>query len=142
MAQTRIAVIDGQGGGVGKALVEKIRAAFGKDVYILALGTNSQALNLMLRAGADDGATGENPIVKNVAKVHVIMGAIGILAADAMLGELTPAMAAAIGASDALKILIPLNRCQLCVAGIKSIPFAGFIDEAVAMLRDHMQNEV
>lgn len=131
MASLRIAVIDGQGGGVGKALVEKLRAVYGKGVRITGLGTNSLVSSLLLKAGADEAAAGENAIVFNVARADVVMGAIGILSANSMLGELTPAMAAAVGASGAQKILIPLNRCQLRVAGLKSIPFAEFVDEAV-----------
>lgn len=135
MAAMRVAVIDGQGGGIGKALVEKLRQAFGKDIAITALGTNSLATSLMLKAGADAGATGENAIVVNAGQADVIMGAVGIVAADAMLGELTPAMAKAIGSSQALKILIPLNRCNLQIVGLKNIPFAGLMDEAIEMVR-------
>ncbi|MDR0361546.1 MAG: DUF3842 family protein, partial [Planctomycetota bacterium] len=115
----RIAVIDGQGGGVGKALVEKLRQTFGKDVHITALGTNSAATSLMLKAGADDGATGENSVVVNANKVDIIMGALGIISANSMLGEITPTMASAIGESDAQKILIPINKCNLTVIGVK-----------------------
>ena len=131
MTQTTIAVIDGQGGGVGKALVEKLRQTFGKEVYIVALGTNSLATSPMLKAGADAGATGENAIVVNAGKVDIIMGSLGILAANSMLGEITPAMARAIGESDARKILIPINRCGLTVVGLKSMPFNEYIEEAI-----------
>lgn len=131
----RIAVIDGQGGGIGKALVEKIRQTWGKDIEILALGTNSLATSAMLKAGADDGATGENAIVVNAPKVDAILGAIGILSANSMLGELTPAMALAIGGSPAQKIVIPLNRCHLQVVGLKSVPFAAYIEEAAEALK-------
>ena len=129
-----IAVIDGQGGGVGKALVERIRANFGKDVRILALGTNSLAASLMLKAGADEAATGENAIVVNARKADVIAGAIGIIAANSMLGELTPAMALAVSDSEALKLLIPLNRCHLQVVGMRSMSFSALVDEAIAEL--------
>lgn len=135
MAVTRIAVIDGQGGGVGKALVEKLRPAFGRDAHILALGTNSLATSLMLKAGADAGATGENAIAANVGGVDIVMGAIGILSADSMLGEITPAMAVAIGRSGAQKILIPINRCNLAVAGLKNLQFGEYVAEAVAAAR-------
>lgn len=127
-----ILVIDGQGGGVGKALVERIRAAFGKEVRILALGTNSLASSLMLKAGADEAATGENAIVVNAGKADIIVGAIGILAANSMLGELTPAMARAIGDSGAVKLLIPLNRCRLQVVGVRNQSFSALLAEAVA----------
>lgn len=127
----RIAVVDGQGGGVGKALVEKLRQAFGKDVYILALGTNSLATSPMLKAGADAGATGENAIVVNANRVDAIMGALGIVSADSMLGEITPAMAHAVARSGAEKILLPINRCGLTVAGVKKLSFGEFVDEAV-----------
>ncbi len=134
MAAFRIAVVDGQGGGVGKALVERLRQAYGGELHITALGTNSLATSLMLKAGADEGATGENAIVTNVGRVDAIMGAVGILSADAMLGELTAAMAAAVGRSQAAKILIPLNRCGLRVVGVRNLPFAGYVEEAVAAL--------
>ncbi len=131
MSILRIAVIDGQGGGVGKALVEKLRQSFRKDVYILALGTNSLSTSIMLKAGADAGATGENAIVVNARKVDIIMGALGIISADSMLGEITPAIACAIGQSQARKILIPINRCNLTVAGTKNMQFNDYVAEAV-----------
>jgi hypothetical protein len=136
MTRPKIAVIDGQGAGIGKALIERLRATYGEKISILALGTNSLATSVMLKAGADEGATGENPVVVNAERVDVIMGAIGILAADSMLGELTPPMAQAIGKSPAWKILIPLNKCQLHVAGLKNVPFASYIDEAIATVAE------
>lgn len=132
MDRVTIAVIDGQGAGVGKALVERLRLVYEKRVYVLALGTNSLATSLMLKAGADVGATGENAIVVNAGKVDVIMGALGVLAADSMLGEITAAMANAIGRSEARKILLPINRCNLSVVGLKNLQFTEFIEEAVA----------
>ena len=134
MAKKRIAVIDGQGGGVGKALVEKIRSAFGGEVWLLGLGTNSIASSLMLKAGADEAATGENAIVVNCPRVDIIMGAIGILSANAMLGELTPAMARAIGESPADKLLLPLNRCGLHVVGLPTTPLSTLLTQATADL--------
>ncbi len=89
----RIAVIDGQGGGIGKTIVEKLRKELPEDVEIIALGTNALATSCMLKAGANEGATGENAIVANAGKVDVIMGTVGIIAANSMLGELTPQMA-------------------------------------------------
>lgn len=134
MSGIRIAVVDGQGGGVGKALVEKLRQALGGEARILALGTNSLATAAMLKAGADAGATGENAILVNAGGVDFIMGALGVLAADSMLGEITPAMARAIGQSNAHKILIPVNRCGLTVAGLKAMQFGEYIAEAVSLV--------
>ncbi|WP_027631197.1 DUF3842 family protein [Ruminiclostridium cellobioparum] len=130
----RIAVIDGQGGGVGKLIVEKLRIAFGNDIGILAMGTNALAASLMLKAGANEGASGENAIVYNAPKVDIIIGSIGIVCANSMLGELTPAMARAISESDAAKVLIPLNRCNILVAGIKEEPLPHYIDDAIAIV--------
>lgn len=132
----RIAVIDGQGGGIGKAVVEKLRAGFGSEVRITALGTNALATALMLKAGADEGASGENAVVVNAPKADYIIGSIGIISADSMLGEVTPTMAKAVAQSPAKKILIPLNRCNFYVAGLQSRPLPDYIDNAVEMLRD------
>ncbi len=130
----RIAVIDGQGGGIGKLIVEKLRIAFGNDIGILVMGTNALAASLMLKAGANEGASGENAIVYNAPKVDIIIGSIGIVCANSMLGELTPAMARAISESDAAKVLIPLNRCNILVAGIKEEPLPHYIDDAIAIV--------
>ena len=131
----RIAVIDGQGGGIGKAIVEKLRQKYGSSVKILALGTNSLATAAMMKAGADEGATGESAIVYNAAKADVLMGPIGILSASALMGELSPVMARAIGESPALKILIPLNKCSIQVAGVKNQSLPQLIEEAAELLK-------
>jgi NAD(P)-dependent dehydrogenase (short-subunit alcohol dehydrogenase family) len=131
----RIAVIDGQGGGIGKAIVDKLRASFGNEVMILALGTNALATALMLKSGANEGASGENAIVVNVPKVDVIIGSIGIISANSMLGELSPAMAKAIAESCAKKVLIPLNRCNIYVAGVKNEPLPICIDNAIELIK-------
>jgi D-arabinose 1-dehydrogenase-like Zn-dependent alcohol dehydrogenase len=137
----RIAVIDGQGGGIGKAIIEKLKAAGLHDATILALGTNSAATAQMKRAGADEGATGENAIVCNADKVDIIMGVIAILNANAMLGELSPAMTAAIGASRAIKILLPVNRCGIKVVGLKELNLTAYIDEAVESVKSVIKAE-
>lgn len=129
----RIAVIDGQGGGVGKMIIEKLRAA-SEDYKIIALGTNVLATAQMLKAGANEGATGENAIVFNADRVDWIIGPFGIVMANAMLGELSPAMAKAVGESLARKILIPINKCSTTVVGVKDQPLAAYADEAVAYL--------
>ena len=137
----RIAVIDGQGGGIGKAIIEKLKAAGLHDAAILALGTNSAATSQMKKAGADEGATGENAIVCNADKVDIIMGVIAILNANAMLGELSPAMTAAIGASRAIKVLLPVNRCGIKVVGLKELSLTAYIDEAVESVKSVIEAE-
>ncbi len=129
----RIAVIDGQGGGVGKMVVEKLRA--GSEHYkIIALGTNALATAQMIKAGAHEGATGENAIIFNAGRVDWIIGPFGIVMANAMLGELSPAMAKAIGESSARKLLIPINKCATTIVGVKEQPMAALVEEAVATL--------
>ncbi len=140
MKMMRIAVVDGQGGGIGKAIVERIKAAHLDRVEVLALGTNATATGQMLRAGADEGATGENAIVRNMAEVDVVIGVIAVLAANSMLGELTPAMAEAIGESKAHKILLPINRCGIHVVGVKEMNLSALIDDAVLAISDYCSN--
>lgn len=137
----RIAVVDGQGGGIGKAVVEKLRANLGNGIDILALGTNPLATALMLKAGAQEGASGENAIVFNASRVDIIVGSVGIIAANAMLGELSPAMAKAIAESNAKKVLIPLNRCSILVAGTKNEPLPNYIEDAVRIIKDIIENK-
>ena len=131
----RIAVIDGQGGGIGKAVVEKLRAAFGGEISIIALGTNTAATSIMMKAGADEGATGENAIVFNAPKADIIVGSVAVIAANSLLGELTPKMAKAISSSGAKKVLLPLNRCNIYVAGTSDMSLLHCIDEAVKTIR-------
>ena len=135
----RIAVVDGQGGGMGKAIIEALRKELGDRVEILALGTNSIATSLMLKSGAHLGATGENAIVVNAEKADIIMGAIGIIVANSMMGELTPLMAKAIGESNAKKILLPLNRCNIEVVGVgKNDTLPYLIECAVDRVREEL----
>lgn len=135
----RIAVIDGQGGGIGKSIVEKLRKELPEDVEIIALGTNSLATSYMLKAGANEGATGENAIIFNAPRVDVIMGTVGIIAANSMLGELTPLMAKAIAESSAKKILLPLNRCNIEIAGVdKCEPLPHLTEKAVQSVKNYL----
>jgi len=137
----KIAVIDGQGGGIGKLIVEKLHIAFSNEITVMALGTNAMATSLMLKAGANEGASGENAILFNAAKVDIIIGSIGIVCANSMLGELTPIMAKAISESSAIKVLIPLNRCNILIAGTKDIPLPHYIDDAVNMVGDILRGD-
>ncbi len=134
-AKIQIAVVDGQGGGMGCAIIEKLRQKFNNRVSILALGTNAIATNNMLKAGAHGGASGENAIIFNVAKADLILGPIGIILANAMLGELTAKMAEAIASSPAKKILLPVTTCNVEIVGVQR-------DVALPALIDQMAQEV
>lgn len=134
----RIAVVDGQGGGIGRSIVEKLKAAL-PDVEVLALGTNSAATGQMLRAGADDGATGENAIVHNMKFVDIVVGVIAIINANSMMGELSPKMAQAVGESKAFKVLLPINRCNIHVVSVEDAPLGVHLDNAVKVVKDFVQ---
>ncbi len=135
----KVAVIDGQGGRLGQTVIEKICE---KNIpcELTAVGTNSAATTAMLRAGAKQGATGENPVIVAARTADVIVCPIGLLAADALLGEVTEKMAAAIGRSKATKLLIPVNMCENVVVGTQSLSMVQLIDEAVAMLERIVRN--
>ncbi len=113
----KIAVIDGQGGGLGSAIIQKLRENLSSEDEILALGTNAIATSQMMKSGATRGATGENAFLVNTRRVDVILGPLGILLANAMLGEITPKMAEAVAASPARKIVLPITTCNVEVAG-------------------------
>lgn len=130
----KILVIDGQGGGIGKSLVEKLRASL-PEAEIIAAGTNSIATTGMLKAGATIGATGENAVVYNCTQADVIAGPIGIAFANAMYGEITPAMAYAVSDNRAKAVLIPVAKCGApCVVGVTDKPLAAYIAEAVEII--------
>lgn len=136
----KIAIIDGQGGGIGKHIVEKIRCSLSpQKVEIIALGTNSIATSLMLKAGANEGASGENAIVCNSSKADYIIGSVAVLAPNSMLGEVTAKMAEAIANSDAVKILIPLNKAGIEIIGVKDEPLPHLIDEIIERLKKDME---
>lgn len=134
----KIIVIDGQGGNIGRQLVMDIREAF-PEVYIRAIGTNSAATANMLKGGADEAATGENAFIVACREADLIVGPIGIAVADALLGEVSPAMARAVGQSTAKKILIPLNRCDVLVAGVGGKNTSELLGDALQMIRDIMK---
>lgn len=121
-----IAVIDGQGGKIGKQLVEAIRARL-PEAEIAAIGTNSIATSTMMKAGATHGGTGENAVLVACRTADVIVGALGVVIADSMMGEISPAMAAAVGQSTAVRLLIPMNLCNNIVVGINALPIRDLI---------------
>lgn len=126
----KITIIDGQGGRIGKTIIEQLKATH-KELELYAIGTNSIATSAMLKAGADYGATGENAVLVNAADSDIIIGPIGIVFANALLGEITPAIATAVGYSKAYKILIPVNRCNHFVAGCSETSMSEYIRMAV-----------
>lgn len=126
----KIVIIDGQGGRMGQMLVEELKRAL-PEHELIAIGTNSVATTAMLRAGADCGATGENPVVFNCSDADIIIGPLGIVVANSLLGEVTPQMAIAVGQSRGQKILIPLNKCNNTVVGIQELPYNEYITLAV-----------
>ena len=128
-----ILVMDAQGGGIGKQVVTAVRTRF-PDVTITAVGTNAAATTAMLRAGADEGATGENAAVVCCRRADVIIGPVGIVIADAMLGEVTPRMAVAVGQSAAKRILIPVNPCTNFIAGVADLSVGRLVDSVVVEL--------
>lgn len=131
-----IAVIDGQGGRIGASLIEALRrGGVGAPHRIIAVGANALATGAMLKAGADQGATGENSVVVVSGRADVIAGPIGILMADAMLGEITAQMSAAVGRSQALKVLLPVNQCQSIVAGTQMMTLSQLIESAAQQIR-------
>ena len=128
-----ILIIDAQGGGIGKQLITEIKKRKA-DMFITAVGTNSAATAAMLKAGADQAATGENAVTVCCRKADVIIGPIGIVMADAMLGEVTPAIAQAVGQAQAEKILIPFQNCGAYITGVARMNTARMIEEAVDLL--------
>lgn len=125
-----ILVIDAQGGGIGKQIVSALKKRY-PEQYITAVGTNSLATSAMLKAGADVAATGENPVIVCSRQADVIIGPVGIVIADALLGEITAAMAAAVGQSPAKRILVPVNHCDNYIVGVTDLSMAKLIEGVV-----------
>ncbi len=129
-----ILIIDAQGGGIGRQLVAAVKEAL-PQARLTAVGTNTLATSAMLKAGADAAATGENAVVVNCQKADVIVGPIGIVIADSLLGEVTPAMACAVAQSRAKRILIPINHCDNIVVGVSNLNTGKLIQDAMEELR-------
>lgn len=136
---TQILVIDGQGGQLGSQIVKELLAKF-SDISITAVGTNAVATASMLKAGASKAATGENPVIVACRKADIIIGPIGIVIADSLMGEVTPAMAVAVGQSNAARILIPVNKCENMVAGISNLPTSVLIQDAISKISQTISN--
>lgn len=130
-----VLVVDAQGGGIGKQVIAAVKEAF-PDFEVTAVGTNSNAASAMLKAGADHAATGENAVIVGCRTADLIVGPIGIVIADSLLGEITPAMATAIGQSRAKRILIPVNHCNNRIAGVNDLKISRLIESVVREIRE------
>ncbi len=129
----KILIIDAQGGGIGRQLTAAVKQQY-PDAAVIAVGTNSAATSAMLKAGADIAATGENAVVVNCRKADIIMGPVGIVIADALNGEITPAMAVAVGQSPAKRILIPVNHCDNIIAGVTDLTVSRLVSAAIEQI--------
>lgn len=135
-----IAVVDGQGGGIGRVIINRVRSEFGNAVDILAIGTNSQATAVMLRAGANEGATGENALICNINEVALILGPLSIILPNSMKGELTPKMAKRVVASKARKILLPIHQNNIDLVGIHSEPLPHMVEALVMQMKQYIDD--
>ena len=132
-------VVDGQGGQLGSQIIRELLAKV-SDLCITAVGTNAVATAAMLKAGAAKAATGENPVIVACRKADIIIGPIGIVIADSLMGEVTPAMAVAVGQSEAVRILIPVNKCDNMVAGVSNLSTSVLIQDAIAKIIQTIEN--
>lgn len=134
-----IVVVDGMGGGIGVQLIGKLREAVDQDVRIIALGTNAIAVERMVKAGAHRGAAGENAICHSVVMGDIIVGPIGIIIGNSMMGEITRSMSEAILAAPGKRVLLPLQNEHLALAGLDSLPLAKMIERAVELVKEHLE---
>jgi len=138
----RIAVIDGQGGGIGSAVIQRLKDEYGEKIELWALGTNAIATAAMMKARANRGATGENAIVRSVSRVDVIIGTISVVMAHAMMGEMTPAMAAAVAAVPARKLLLPLTQESVTVVGVQKDHLPVLINNLIPLINEEFNLDV
>ncbi len=131
----KVLIIDGQGGLLGKQMVAACKKVL-PSAEITAVGTNTMATAAMLKAGATNGATGENAVIVGARRADIIVGPVGIAIADSLLGEITPAMATAIGQSEAIKILLPVNKCNNIIIGTDNKTTSDLIDEAIEKIKE------
>jgi hypothetical protein len=134
--QKKVCVIDGQGGGIGSTIIKKIKEQFGELVEIIALGTNAIATAQMLKARANRGASGENAIVQTVPRMDVVVGTLAIMLPHAMMGEVTPKMAAAVSGSRAIKLILPISQENVDVIGVSDDPLPHLVD---ALVTNHLK---
>lgn len=132
----KVMILDGQGGGIGSAVIKGLRESMGADLEILALGTNSIATSNMMKAGANRGGTGENAVAVTSKQVDVIVGPLAILMADAMMGEVTSTVASAVSSSAARKILIPLTQENVTLVGVSGEPLPHLVQQVVETLKE------
>jgi hypothetical protein len=139
--KARICVIDGQGGGIGAALIKRLKEVYQEELEVIALGTNAVATSQMMKARANRGASGENAIVRTVPTVDVILGPLSIVLANSMMGELTPRMAEAISSSPAPKMLLPLTQERVEIAGLVPEPLPHLVDKIVSeRLKEYLRH--
>ena len=131
-----IAVIDGQGGGIGSLIIKRLRETFAEEVEVIGLGTNAMATGAMLKAGANKGASGENAIVQTVKTVDLVVGTTSIILANSMMGELTPKMAEAIASSLAKKCLLPLKIQEVEIIGAPKEPLPHLVDQLIKRIQE------
>lgn len=131
----KVLVIDGQGGQLGGQIIKAVKGNFA-DMNITAVGTNATATATMLKAGANQAATGENPVLVACRKADIIVGPIGIVIADSLFGEITPGMAVAVGQAEAVRILLPVNKCDNLVAGISNVSMTDIVDDVIRKIKE------
>lgn len=129
-----VLVVDGQGGQLGGQIIKLLKENF-EDIKISAVGTNAMATSTMLKAGANQAATGENPLIVACRKADIIIGPIGIVIADSLWGEITPQMAIAVGQAEAVRILLPINKCDNIVAGISDLSTTTILNDVIAKMK-------
>ncbi len=139
MKKKLLLVIDGQGGGIGRQLAQSIKENF-PDVTVRAIGTNTIATQAMIKAGANEAATGENAVIVGCREADIIIGPLGIVIADSLFGEITPSMAIAIGQSKAVRILIPMNQCDNQVVGVDNFSLSYLVRDCINLIRKQINS--
>lgn len=140
MNSMKIGILDGQGGGIGSAIIKRLREEFGEKMEVVALGTNSIATAQMMKARANKGATGENAIIQTAPRMDILIGPIGIVLAQAMMGEVTPAIAQAVASSPGLKLLVPLSQENIELVGLAPEPLPHLVDKIIIRLKEWIAN--